>query len=376
MKIMFIFGTRPEAIKLAPIIKILKKINLIEVKICVTGQHRQMLDQVLLLFDIVPDYDLCLMKSNQSLTDITSSVLIGLHGVFDNWRPDMVIVHGDTNTSFAASLAAFYERIPVNHIEAGLRTGNIYSPWPEEMNRKLTSVIATHHFAPTEIAVSNLIHEGIKKENISLVGNTIVDAVLGIKSRLSESNSLYIKMESQYSYIDKNKKLILVTAHRRENYGEGIEQLCIALKALAERNDVIILYPLHLNPNVRSVVFEYLSNVNNIYLIEPVEYLPFVYLLDQSFLIITDSGGIQEEAVSLGKPVLIIRDTTERPEAVESGGAKLVGIESKNIVKYATDIMENPSLHMNMSKTTNPFGDGNAAGKIVDNILNRCFNYE
>lgn len=363
------FGTRPEAIKLAPVIKVLKTRNDLDVKICVTGQHRQMLDQVLRLFDISPDFDLCLMKPNQSLTDITCAVLTGMQDILNIWRPDSVIVHGDTTSSFAASLSCFYEKLPVIHVEAGLRTGNIYSPWPEEMNRKLTAAIAFQHFTPTENSKQNLIREGVPEDRIYVVGNTVVDAVLEVSSILRNSKVIYAEMVSRFSFIDPTKRMILVTGHRRESYGEGFEQLCLALSELAKHEDVVIVYPVHLNPNVRSVVLERLSGLPRIHLLESVDYLPFVYLLEAAYFIITDSGGIQEEALSLGTPVLITRDTTERPEAIAAGGAKLVGANAKKIVAEAKLLLEDPIAYEAMSNAVNPFGDGRAAIRIVNAIL-------
>tara|TARA_B110000027_G_scaffold124534_1_gene141216 strand:- start:1653 stop:2786 length:1134 start_codon:yes stop_codon:yes gene_type:complete len=369
-KIIVVFGTRPEAIKMVPVILALRKKLSCEVKVCVTGQHRQMLDQVLSLFGITPDYDLNLMQTDQDLTDITRGVLEGLREILKTWKPDKILVHGDTTTTFSASLAGFYEKIAVVHIEAGLRTGNIYSPWPEEMNRRLTSVIASQHFSPTDQSRQNLLSEGIRADSIFVTGNTVVDTLLYAVAKIQENSGLYATFKDQFSFLDEQLKLILVTGHRRENFGEGFENLCWALKRLSERGDVQILYPVHLNPNVREPVYRILGECSGIYLVEPQDYLPFVYLMQKSFLIITDSGGIQEEAPSLGKPVLVTRNTTERPEAVVAGTVKLVGTDEKNIVKEVQLLLDSTTAYDKMSSTQNPYGDGHAAEKIV-NILTR-----
>jgi UDP-N-acetylglucosamine 2-epimerase (non-hydrolysing) len=370
-KILVVFGTRPEAIKMAPLVKALHSDTNFDVQICVTAQHRQMLDQVLELFEISPDYDLNLMQAGQDLTDITSSVLTGMREVLRKARPDVVLVHGDTSTAFAASLAAFYEKIEVGHVEAGLRTGNPYSPWPEEMNRRLTGSIAAVHFAPTERARDNLVTEGINKQSIYITGNTVIDSLLSIVNRIRSDQSLQKELDQRFSYLERNKRLILVTGHRRENFGAGFEEICIALKKISERGDVDILYPVHLNPRVQEPVNRILGNVPGIHLIEPLDYLPFVYLMDRSRLILTDSGGIQEEAPSLGKPVLVMRDTTERPEAVAAGTVKLVGVNSNRIIDAVNDLLDNKSSYQIFSRMHNPYGDGSTSQAIVRILKSR-----
>ena len=329
LNILFVFGTRPEAIKMSPIINYFKTIPDIRSYVCVTAQHRQMLDQVLNLFEIQPDFDLNIMQTQQDLTDVSCAVLQGLRGILKTLKPDRVLVHGDTTTTLASSLAAYYQQIPVAHIEAGLRTYDIYSPWPEEVNRKVTSCIADLHFAPTEQAKQNLIKENIPKGNIIVTGNTVIDALLSVVKKLNNDKTLNQYYEEKFSFLNKNKKVILVTGHRRESFGDGFERICQALAMLAERSDVQIVYPVHLNPNVQKPVKKLLSHFNNVFLLEPLDYLPFVYLMTQSYLILTDSGGIQEEAPSLGKPVLVMRETTERPEAVAAGTVQLVGTDVK-----------------------------------------------
>lgn len=363
-KILAVFGTRPEAIKMAPVINSLQLENTFDVKVCVTAQHRQMLDQVLSLFNINPHFDLNMMRPGQDLTDITARVLQGMRSVLREWRPHLVLVHGDTTTAMATSLAAYYEKVAVGHVEAGLRTGNIYSPWPEEMNRRLAGTIAAIHFAPTEIAKKNLLKEGVAETRIHVTGNTVIDALLQAKNQLEHNSELLEKMLAQFKFLDCSKKLILVTGHRRENLGEGFENICLALKQLGERADVQIVYPVHLNPNVQEPVNRILSNCPHVNLIEPLEYLSFVYLMSRSFLIITDSGGVQEEAPSLGKPVLVMRDTTERPEAVTAGTVKLVGTTVNSIVSEATQLLVEQAAYEAMSKSQNPYGDGNAGGRI------------
>lgn len=370
MKILSVFGTRPEAIKMAPLLLKLNSIREIESKVCVTGQHRQMLDQVLDVFSIKADYDLNIMKPNQDLADITSSILKALGSVIDDFRPDMVLVHGDTATTFAASLAAYYRKIPIGHVEAGLRTGDIYSPWPEEANRKLTTVLAKYHFAPTEKSKNNLILEGVEKDAIYVTGNTVVDALLIASNELEENEYLNSSMKNNFNYLDLNKKIILVTGHRRENFGKGFEGICKALVEIANLYpECQIVYPVHLNPNVREPVNRILNNINNVFLIEPQEYLPFIYLMKKSYLILTDSGGIQEEAPSLGKPVLVMRNTTERPEAVESGNVKLVGTDKKTIVENIVTLLNDSVRYKKMSEAVNPYGDGNSSQKIIDVLL-------
>lgn len=367
-KILIVFGTRPEAIKLAPLIMCFNSDDRFEVRVCVTAQHRHMLDQVLELFRIRPDYDLNLMKQGQDLTDLTSNVVVGMQKVLRDWHPDMVLVHGDTTTTFSAALAAFYEKIPVGHVEAGLRTNNIYAPWPEEMNRRLTACLATHHFAPTVQARDNLVREGIDPDQIQVTGNTVVDALFWMLAKLKKDESLREEMASRFTFLDRSKRLILVTGHRRESIGEGFEHICAALKILGERDDVEILYPVHMNPNVQEPVSRILNNSPRIHLVEPLDYLPFVYVMDLAYLIITDSGGIQEEAPSLGKPVLVMRDLTERPEAVEAGTVKLVGTDTECIVREAHRLLDDPNAYGLMSRAHNPYGDGFSCQRIKDSI--------
>lgn len=366
-KVLLVFGTRPEAIKMAPLALQLKQQEAsFETKVCVTGQHRQMLDQVLELFNLTPDFDLNLMKPGQTLSDITSGVLKGLEQVFAEWTPDVVLVHGDTATTFAASLAAYYHKIAVGHVEAGLRTGDIYSPWPEEANRKLTSALTTYHFAPTQSSYNNLIKENIDPKNITITGNTVIDALLTVKEKVETDRAVIAQFEQQFDFLDPNKKLILVTGHRRENFGQGFLNICTALANIAKQYpDVQIVYPVHLNPNVQKPVNELLSGISNIYLIAPQDYLPFVYLMNRSYLILTDSGGIQEEAPSLGKPVLVMRDTTERPEAVEAGTVKLVGTDAALIQQSVVELLENTELYETMAAAHNPYGDGTASQQII-----------
>lgn len=358
---------------MAPVIQALKKTAMddgtLDVRVCVTAQHRQMLDQVLALFDITPDFDLDIMRSGQDLTDVTIRVLSGVRDVLKNFRPDIVIVHGDTTTTFASALAAYYEKISVAHVEAGLRTGNIYAPWPEELNRRLTGTITEIHFAPTENARLNLIHEGVDSSSIHVTGNTVIDALLNVANRLKVDLGLRHTFDSQFSYLNPTKKLILVTGHRRENFGQGFENICNALKSLGEREDVEIVYPVHLNPNVREPVNRLLSGEPSIHLIEPLDYLPFVYLMTRAYLVLTDSGGIQEEAPSLGKPVLVMRDTTERPEGIAAGTVKLVGTDEHLIVSEASLLLDDAALHQRMANASNPYGDGRAAARIVATVL-------
>lgn len=351
---------------MAPVIKGLEKhSDIFENKVCVTAQHRQMLDQVLDLFDIQPHYDLNIMKPGQDLFDVNCNVLQGLKPILVKERPDIVLVHGDTTTTFAASLAAFYEKIPVGHVEAGLRTGNIYAPWPEEMNRRLTASLATLHFAPTEKARANLLAERVKDSRIFVTGNTVIDALLQVAGLIKGDPELQVELEARFPFLDPRKRLLLVTGHRRENFGEGFEQICRALKKLSKREDVQIVCPVHLNPNVQEPVRRILGGCPRIRLIEPQEYLPFVYLMDRSYLIITDSGGVQEEAPSLGKPVLVMRETTERPEAVEAGTVMLVGTSIESIVGNATRLLDDPKAYDAMSHAHNPYGDGMAANRIL-----------
>jgi len=374
MRILSVFGTRPEAIKMAPVVKALEATPGIESAVCVTAQHRGMLDQVLNLFAITPAFDLDIMRDNQDLTHITSAVLIGLGDVLDQYRPDRILVHGDTTTTFAASLAAFYRKIPVGHVEAGLRTGDMFAPWPEEMNRCLCDTIADIYFAPTESAAANLKREGHAQDNIIITGNTVIDALLDVRQRLHEDATLQSRFAEQFPFMDPARRMILVTGHRRENFGQGFEDICHALAALSNREDIQIVYPVHLNPNVREPVNRILKDKANIHLIEPLEYLPFVYMMDRSFLVITDSGGIQEEAPSLGKPVLVMRAVTERPEAVAAGTVKLVGTDRELIVRECTRLLEDADDYAIMSRAHNPYGDGKASRRIVDEILKRGMN--
>ena len=371
-KVLLVFGTRPEAIKMAPLAIALKALNEeFETKVCVTGQHREMLDQVLSLFELEPDFDLNLMKPGQTLADITSGVLKGLNEVFDTWLPDVILVHGDTATTFAASLAAYYHKVQVCHVEAGLRTGDIYSPWPEEANRQLTSVLTHYHFAPTQNSYDNLIKENIDATNIVITGNTVIDALLTVKEKVETDQEMQARFAQQFDFLDASKKLILVTGHRRENFGQGFEDICLALANIAQKNpEVQIIYPVHLNPNVQKPVNELLSGIDNIKLIEPQDYLPFVYLMNKSYLILTDSGGIQEEAPSLGKPVLVMRDTTERPEAVSAGTVKLVGTNPVVIEDSVMELLENEDLYKKMTEAHNPYGDGTACQQIINFLKN------
>ena len=369
-KILCVVGTRPEAIKMAPVVLALQKETGVEVKTVATAQHREMLDQVLNLFKIVPEYDLNLMRPGQDLTDITSNVLLGMRDVLRQWRPDWVLVHGDTTTTCSAAQAAYYEKIPVGHVEAGLRTGNIYSPWPEEMNRRIAGVITTLHFAPTTLARENLLKENVPAERIRVTGNTVIDALHAVVARIKGDATLELTLADQFRFLTPGKRLILVTGHRRENFGDGFERICQALLELGEQADVEILNPVHLNPNVQEPVRRVLGNCPNVHLIEPLDYLPFVYLMNRSYLIITDSGGVQEEAPSLGKPVLVMRDTTERPEAVEAGTVKLVGTDTEAIVREATTLLNDSNAYDTMSRAHNPYGDGQASGRIVAALKN------
>jgi UDP-N-acetylglucosamine 2-epimerase (non-hydrolysing) len=366
MRVLFAFGTRPEAIKMAPVVKALTNEPAFDAKVCVTAQHRQMLDQVLNLFELQPDFDLNLMKSGQDLSDITSNVLWGMREVYRQWPPDIILVHGDTSTTLAASLSAYYAKIKVGHVEAGLRTHNKYSPWPEEMNRRLTGSVADLHFAPTERARTNLLAEGVAGGSIHVTGNTVIDALLDVVQWVRSDTALRARFEAQFDFLDTSKRLILVTGHRRENFGTGFENICQALAGLAMRGDVQIVYPVHLNPNVQEPVRRILGVVPDVKLIDPLDYLPFVYLMDRSALIITDSGGVQEEAPSLGKPVLVMRDTTERPEAVEAGTVKLVGTDRAAIVREASRLLDDPAAYEAMACARNPYGDGRAALRIRD----------
>jgi len=385
--ILLVFGTRPEAIKMAPLVKKLQSLpEQFKTVVAVTGQHRQMLDQVLRIFDIVPDYDLNIMQANQDLYDVTSRVLVGMRDVLKEVQPDVVLVHGDTTTSTAAALAAFYQQIPVGHVEAGLRTGNIYSPWPEEMNRLMTGRIATYHFAPTPLAKSNLMRENVAEERILVTGNTVIDALYMVVDKIKNDAALQEQLrgvlkEAGYdtTRLDGSRRLVLITGHRRENFGDGFISMCTAIRDLATKYpDVDFVYPMHLNPNVRrpiQQVFGDIHNTSNIkhpnmFFIEPLEYLSFVYLMEQSTIVLTDSGGIQEEAPGLGKPVLVMRDTTERPEALESGTVHLVGTNYDKIVNEVSTLLDDAEAYRKMSQAVNPYGDGRACGRIADFLSN------
>ncbi|KPH92088.1 UDP-N-acetylglucosamine 2-epimerase [Pseudoalteromonas undina] len=369
IKVLSIFGTRPEAIKMAPLVKALNEADGIDAKVCVTAQHREMLDQVLDLFEIVPEYDLNIMKPGQSLYDVTTNILLGLKPILEEFKPDLVLVHGDTSTTLSASLAAFYQQIPVGHVEAGLRTGNLSSPWPEEGNRKLTGAITKLHFAPTQTSQQNLLNEAVSADDIVITGNTVIDALLQVVDKVKTDSALISTLKAKFPELDETKKLILVTGHRRESFGGGFERICEALVEIATAHpDTQILYPMHLNPNVREPVNRILKNVDNVHLIEPQDYLPFVYLMNQAHIIVTDSGGVQEEAPSLGKPVLVMRDTTERPEAVEAGTVKLVGTDKARIVNEVNNLLTNAEEYQSMSRAHNPYGDGKACERIVAKI--------
>ena len=371
MKTLCIFGTRPEAIKMAPLVLALAADERFEAKVCVTGQHREMLDQVLGLFSIIPDFDLSIMKPGQDLTDVTTAILQGMKDVLSEFKPDIVLVHGDTATTFAASLAAYYQQIPVAHVEAGLRTGNLYSPWPEEGNRKLTGSLAKLNFAPTETSRDNLLREGVSIENIVVTGNTVIDALLDVVKRLDQDSDLLAQASAPSAFLDPSRKLILVTGHRRESFGDGFERICQALMEVAQQHpDVDIVYPVHLNPNVREPVNRLLNGISNIHLIAPLDYLPFVHMMTRSHIILTDSGGIQEEAPSLGKPVLVMRDTTERPEAVSAGTVKLVGTNTSDIVRELNRLLVDTTAYRDMSYAHNPYGDGNACQRILEALFN------
>lgn len=385
-RVMLVFGTRPEAIKVAPLVKEFQKYSgRFETIVCVTGQHREMLDQVLHLFEIVPDYDLNIMKQGQDLYDVTARVLVGLRDVLKEAQPDVVFVHGDTTTSMAAALASFYQQIPVAHIEAGLRTHNIYSPWPEEMNRQITSRIATHHFAPTPLSKQNLLREGVSEESITVTGNTVIDALYLVVEKIKEKDTLSGQLGERLKLagydpvrLRGGKKMVLITGHRRENFGNGFINICNAIKTLTEKySGVDFVYPMHLNPNVRKPIREIFgegtvternSKESNIFFIEPLEYLPFVFLMEQSALVLTDSGGIQEEAPGLGKPVLVMRDTTERPEALEAGTVKLVGTDYDLIVSEVSKLLDDEMYYNAMAQANNPYGDGQACERIIEFI--------
>jgi UDP-N-acetylglucosamine 2-epimerase (non-hydrolysing) len=368
MRILSVFGTRPEAIKMAPVVKALAARTGIESRVCVTGQHRDMLDRVLGLFAITADYDLDVMRADQDLTHITQAVLGGLGRVLDDFRPDRVMVHGDTTTTLAASLAAFYRKIPVAHVEAGLRTGDMGAPWPEEMNRTLTDALADLHFAPTEGAARNLRREGIGGDRVKVTGNTVIDALLHVVGLLDGNDALGAEQAARFPFLEAERRLILVTGHRRESFGAGLERICAALARLGARDDIQIVYPVHLNPNVLAPVHRLLGGRPGIHLVEPLDYLAFVFLMDRATLIITDSGGIQEEAPSLGKPVLVTRAVTERPEAVEAGTVKLVGTDTEAIVGACETLLADQAAYQTMSRAHNPYGDGKASARIVKEI--------
>ena len=383
-KVMLVFGTRPEAIKMAPLVKeFQKQPKRVETVVCVTGQHREMLDQVLKIFDIKPDYDLNIMKQGQDLYDVTARVLTGMRDVLKEVKPDVVLVHGDTTTSTAAALAAFYQQIPVGHVEAGLRTHNIYSPWPEEMNRLLTGRLATYHFSPTPLSRNNLIKESVDDRNIIITGNTVIDALYWVVDKIKNNKELDNELEdilSKAGYdvnrLNNGKKLVLITGHRRENFGDGFINMCTAIKDLTVKYpDLDFVYPMHLNPNVRKPIHEVfgenLSGLKNMFFMEPLEYLSFVYLMEKSSIVLTDSGGIQEEAPGLGKPVLVMRDTTERPEALDAGTVKLVGTDYNKIVNEVSSLIDDKAAYEKMSKAVNPYGDGLACGRIVNALLYR-----
>lgn len=366
MRILVVIGTRPEAIKMAPVVNELRNRSGCELKVCLTGQHREMLHSVMSIFEITEDFNLDVMAANQTLFDVTSKVLLGMKEVLNTWRPDCVLVQGDTTTVMAAAMAAFYERIDVGHIEAGLRTNNRYSPFPEEINRRIASVMAHHHFAPTKTAADNLMREGIKAEQIHITGNTVIDALLLALGKIDASGELTFRMASKFEYLSPEKKLILMTGHRRENHGDGIKDICGAALKILERGDTEIVYPVHPNPNIQKPVNELLGEVEGIHLIEPLDYIEFIYLLRKSYLALTDSGGVQEEAPSLGKPVLVMRDTTERPEAITSGNALLVGTDKEEIIKQTTRLLDDEAFYASMSEAVNPYGDGKAAKRIAE----------
>ena len=370
-KVLIVFGTRPEAIKMAPLVKEFEKNkDYFDIKVCVTAQHREMLDQVLELFEIMPNYDLNIMKQGQDLFDVTSKILLSMRDILNDFMPNIVLVHGDTTTTIATAQAAFYLKIPVGHVEAGLRTGNIYSPWPEEANRLLTTQISKYHFAPTKTNKFNLLKEHVPEQNIIITGNTVIDTLFLILEKIKNDEELTKKLHNKikdFGYKLSERRLVLITGHRRENFGDGFLNICNALKELAEKHsDVDFVYPVHLNPNVQEPVNKILSDIDNVYLIKPLDYLPFVYLLNHCYLILTDSGGIQEEAPSLGKPVLVMRDTTERPEAVESGTVVLVGTDKENIKKSVSKLLEDKIYYKQMAFAHNPYGDGKASYKIVE----------
>jgi len=368
-RILVVFGTRPEAIKLAPVILALRNADGCEMRVCTTSQHRQLLDEVLDFFGIVPDIDLDLMRPGQDLTDVTCGVLTGVRKVLRERRPGWVVVQGDTTTAFATALAAFYEGVPVAHVEAGLRTGDVRAPWPEELNRRVTSLVAALHFAPTKEARDNLLREGVAEGAVHVTGNTVIDALPGTVENLRSAHGLAARLEERFSFLDRRRRLVLVTGHRRESFGEGLQRVCSALGRLAERGDVELVYPVHPNPNVQEPVRRILGERQGVHLIEPLDYVSFVYLMDRSHLIITDSGGVQEEAPSLGKPVLVTREATERPEAVAAGTVRLVGTDEERIVAEAARLLDSPEAYSRMARAHNPYGDGKAAERIAKELL-------
>jgi UDP-N-acetylglucosamine 2-epimerase (non-hydrolysing) len=365
LKILVVFGTRPEAIKMAPVVQCLKDTPGLQADVCVTAQHREMLDQVLTLFDIRPDFDLDIMKPGQDLTDITASIILALRDILKHGAYDRLLVHGDTTTTMAAALAAFYARVPVGHVEAGLRTGNIYAPWPEEMNRSIVGRIANIHFAPTETARQSLLAENVPDDHILVTGNTVIDALQQVVARFDDDATLAARMQARFGFLDPGRRMILVTGHRRENFGTGFENICRALQQISEQSDAQIVYPVHLNPNVQAPVKRILGDADDVHLIAPQDYLPFVWLMRRAHLIITDSGGVQEEAPSLGKPVLVMRDTTERPEAVSAGTVLLVGTDPEKIRTQALRLLTDARAHRDMARALNPYGDGHASERIA-----------
>lgn len=370
-KILSVIGTRPEAIKMAPLIKTLEIDKRFNAKLCITAQHREMLDQVLDIFDIKPDFDLDIMKKEQKLSDLTGLIINGMSGVLDEFKPDIVLIHGDTTTTFASALSAYYKKIPVGHVEAGLRTGNIYLPWPEEANRQLASVITRFHFCPTSSSRANLLSENVNDKNIIITGNTVIDSLLMALKIIESDPKIVSELDKKFDFLDSTKKIVLVTGHRRESFGDGFVNICKAIKHIANNNkDIQVVYPVHLNPNVQKPTNEILSQVKNVHLIEPQEYLPFIYLMNKSFIILTDSGGIQEEAPSLGKPVLVMRETTERPEAVDAGTVKLVGTKPDKIIEEVEKLLTNKKEYQRMSKSHNPYGDGKASKRIANFLGN------
>ena len=370
IRLLFVFGTRPEAIKVAPVILAAMKSGDFDVKVCVTGQHRQMLDQVLQFFGIVPNFDLNLMKPDQTLNGITKCIVEGLEKIFLDHSFDCVLVHGDTTTTMASSLAAFHRKLPVAHIEAGLRTFDLQSPWPEEMNRRLAGILASYHFAPTNRSFNNLIVEGISKERVFKTGNTVIDALQFVTKKIEEDHELKGSLQEQFQFLDDKRKMVLVTGHRRENFGNHFADICKGIRRLAEAHDIQVVYPVHLNPNVQEPVNAILGNVENIHLLQPQDYVPFIYLMMRSTLIITDSGGVQEEAPSLGKPVLVMRNVTERPEAVEAGTVKLVGPNGERIFKEASLLLSDDLKYQEMTRAINPYGDGFASKRILEILKN------